>query len=315
MNDEIIKKMTIENLNLKKRTYNSLKRAGIKTVEEIINLSFKDLKEVRNLGNKCFEDLVDKIHSLNLLFKDELLNNNLNENNKVLQIEALKEKIKEEKYIEINVLDLKFSTNASKCLLENNIKTLYDLILIPEYLLKKVEGLNIKQINEKLDLLGITNVDRDKLVYENYLEKVNEKKFNQITVEQLCFSARTYYSLKRGKINTLEDILKLTESELMKINNFGKKNFEEVSKKIGRFGLTVKNYSQKSKVLKQIFNNDEFLNRDEKNKIIVDNETLELLNELSQLLKEHRALSVELSYLDNEIKNVFEKVKSKGFKL
>lgn len=315
MNDEIIKKMTIENLNLKKRTYNSLKRAGIKTVEEIINLSFKDLKGVSNLGNKCFEDLVDKIHSLNLLFKDELLNNNLNENSKVLQIEALKEKIKEEKYIEINVLDLKFSTNASKCLLENNIKTLYDLILIPEYLLKKVEGLNIKQINEKLDLLGITNVDRDKLVYENYLEKVNEKKFNQITVEQLCFSARTYYSLKRSKINTLEDILELTESELMKINNFGKKNFEEVSKKIGRFGLTVKNYSQKSKVLKQIFNNDEFLNRDEKNKIIVDNETLELLNELSQLLKEHRALSVELSYLDNEIKNVFEKVKSKGFKL
>lgn len=315
MNDEIIKKVKIEELNLEKRTYNSLKRAGIKTVGEIINLSFKDLKEIRNLGNKCFEDIVDKIHSLNLLFKDELLNNNLSENDKILQIESFIEKINEEKYNEVKVSDLFFSTNTCKYLLENDIKTLYDLILIPEYLLKKIDGININQINEKLDLLGITDLNRDKLVYKKYLEKVNEKKFNQITVEQLCFSVRTYNSLKRSNINTLEDILNLKESELMKIHNFGKKNFDEVSRKIGMFGLTVKNNLDKSKILKPIFNKDEFSNGDVDNKIIVDNETLELLNELSKLLKEHRALSVELLYLDNEIKNVCEKVKLKGFKI
>ena len=51
----------IEILNLSKRSYNSLKRARINTVEEARNA---DLTKVRNLGRHSIEEVTEKISSL-----------------------------------------------------------------------------------------------------------------------------------------------------------------------------------------------------------------------------------------------------------
>lgn len=51
----------IEVLNLSKRSYNSLKRARINTVEEARNA---DLTKVRNLGRHSIEEVTEKINSL-----------------------------------------------------------------------------------------------------------------------------------------------------------------------------------------------------------------------------------------------------------
>ena len=51
----------IEILNLSKRSYNSLKRARINTVEEARNA---DLTKVRNLGRHSIEEVTEKINSL-----------------------------------------------------------------------------------------------------------------------------------------------------------------------------------------------------------------------------------------------------------
>ena len=42
--------MTIEELDLSVRSFNCLKRAGINTVEDLINKSEDDMMKVRNLG-------------------------------------------------------------------------------------------------------------------------------------------------------------------------------------------------------------------------------------------------------------------------
>ena len=44
--------MTIEELDLSVRSFNCLKRAGINTVEDLINTSEDDMMKVRNLGKK-----------------------------------------------------------------------------------------------------------------------------------------------------------------------------------------------------------------------------------------------------------------------
>ena len=44
--------MTIEDLDLSVRSFNCLKRAGINTVEDLINKSEEDMMKVRNLGRK-----------------------------------------------------------------------------------------------------------------------------------------------------------------------------------------------------------------------------------------------------------------------
>ena len=56
--------MTIEELDLSVRSFNCLKRAGINTVEDLINKSEEDMMKVRNLGRKSLEEVVAKLASL-----------------------------------------------------------------------------------------------------------------------------------------------------------------------------------------------------------------------------------------------------------
>ena len=61
---EKVLEMTIEELDLSVRSFNCLKRAGINTVEDLINKSEDDMMKVRNLGRKSLEEVVEKLNSL-----------------------------------------------------------------------------------------------------------------------------------------------------------------------------------------------------------------------------------------------------------
>ena len=68
---EKVLEMTIEELDLSVRSYNCLKRAGINTVEDLINKSEEDMMKVRNLGRKSLEEVIKKLHGLGLYLKKE----------------------------------------------------------------------------------------------------------------------------------------------------------------------------------------------------------------------------------------------------
>lgn len=61
--------MNIDELELSVRSYNCLKRAGINTVEELINRSSEDMMKVRNLGRKSLEEVLNKLKELGLSLK------------------------------------------------------------------------------------------------------------------------------------------------------------------------------------------------------------------------------------------------------
>lgn len=65
--------MTIEELDLSVRSFNCLKRAGINTVEDLVNKSEDEMMKVRNLGRKSLEEVIAKLESLgfNLTKEDE----------------------------------------------------------------------------------------------------------------------------------------------------------------------------------------------------------------------------------------------------
>ena len=54
---EKILEMTIEELDLSVRSFNCLKRAGINTVDDLINKSEEEMLKVRNLGKKSFDEV------------------------------------------------------------------------------------------------------------------------------------------------------------------------------------------------------------------------------------------------------------------
>ena len=67
---------------------------------------------------------------------------------------------------------------------------------------------------------------------ENKKEKVLE-----MTIEDLELSVRSFNCLKRAGISTVEDITNMTEPEMMKVRNLGKKSLDEVTAKLHSLGL------------------------------------------------------------------------------
>ena len=68
---EKVLEMTIEELDMSVRSFNCLKRAGIDTVEDLINRTEDDMMKVRNLGKKSLEEVIQKLHSLGPDLKKE----------------------------------------------------------------------------------------------------------------------------------------------------------------------------------------------------------------------------------------------------
>ncbi|MBQ3053216.1 MAG: DNA-directed RNA polymerase subunit alpha [Clostridia bacterium] len=63
--------LTIDELDLSVRSFNCLKRAGINTVEDLINKSEEDMMKVRNLGRKSLEEVIAKLNSFGYTLKKE----------------------------------------------------------------------------------------------------------------------------------------------------------------------------------------------------------------------------------------------------
>lgn len=69
---EKVLEMTIEELDLSVRAFNCLKRAGVNTVNDLINKSPEEMMKVRNLGKKSLEEVISKLESLGFnLSKEE----------------------------------------------------------------------------------------------------------------------------------------------------------------------------------------------------------------------------------------------------
>lgn len=68
---EKVLEMTIEELDLSVRSFNCLKRAGINTVEDLINKTEDDMMKVRNLGRKSLEEVIQKLNNLGFDLRKE----------------------------------------------------------------------------------------------------------------------------------------------------------------------------------------------------------------------------------------------------
>jgi DNA-directed RNA polymerase subunit alpha len=61
--------MTVEELELSMRSRNCLKRAGINTIEELVDKSEAEMMKVRNLGKKSLDEIIEKLKDMGLGLK------------------------------------------------------------------------------------------------------------------------------------------------------------------------------------------------------------------------------------------------------
>lgn len=77
---------------------------------------------------------------------------------------------------------------------------------------------------------------------EIMVEKEEESmdRLMEMTVEELDLSVRSYNCLKRAGINTVDELVRKTEEDLMKVRNLGKKSLAEITEKLVELGLSLR---------------------------------------------------------------------------
>lgn len=77
---------------------------------------------------------------------------------------------------------------------------------------------------------------------EIMVEKEEESidRLMEMTVEELDLSVRSYNCLKRAGINSVDELVRKTEEDMMKVRNLGKKSLQEIKEKLGDLGLSLR---------------------------------------------------------------------------
>lgn len=77
----------------------------------------------------------------------------------------------------------------------------------------------------------------DKVEITSDKPEEDRERILDMTIEELDLSVRSYNCLKRASINTVGELVRKTEEEMMKVRNLGKKSLEEVEHKLIELGF------------------------------------------------------------------------------
>ena len=89
--------------------------------------------------------------------------------------------------------------------------------------------------------LGLVEETRD-INIEKDVAVVEENRYENIMIDELDLSVRSYNCLKRAGITTVLELTEKTEEEMMKVKNLGKKSLKEIKDKLAAIGLSFKDF-------------------------------------------------------------------------
>ncbi len=108
---------------------------------------------------------------------------------------------------------------------------------------QKALAMAAKILIDHLDIIAGINdevVSMDNVLKENGSEV--HAKGQQMLIEDLDLSVRSYNCLKRAGIQTVDELTQKTEDEMMRVRNLGKKSLKEVKDKLAELGLSFKSF-------------------------------------------------------------------------
>ncbi len=108
---------------------------------------------------------------------------------------------------------------------------------------QKALALAAKILIDHLDIVAGINDEvlaMDNVIKEGGAEAPN--KGQQMMIEDLDLSVRSYNCLKRAGIQTVDELTQKTEDEMMRVRNLGKKSLKEVKDKLAELGLGFKSF-------------------------------------------------------------------------
>jgi DNA-directed RNA polymerase subunit alpha len=110
--------------------------------------------------------------------------------------------------------------------------------ILPQEAVVWAARLLIEHLNKFLSLAEITQ----DINIEKEVVTVEENKYENITIEDLDLSVRSYNCLKRANIGTVLELTEKSEEEMMKVKNLGKKSLKEIKEKLQSIGLSFRDF-------------------------------------------------------------------------
>ena len=108
---------------------------------------------------------------------------------------------------------------------------------------QKAIAMAAKILMDHLDIVAGINdevLQMDEVLKEGNTEQPS--KGQQMMIEDLDLSVRSYNCLKRAGIQTVDELTQKTEDEMMRLRNLGKKSLKEVKDKLIELGLGFKSF-------------------------------------------------------------------------
>lgn len=108
---------------------------------------------------------------------------------------------------------------------------------------QKALSMGAKILIDHLDIISGINdevMSMEDVIKEGGIEPQN--KGQQMMIEDLDLSVRSYNCLKRAGIQTVDELTQKTEDEMMRVRNLGKKSLKEVKDKLIELGYGFKSF-------------------------------------------------------------------------
>ena len=248
---------SIDVLGLSKRSQNALHRQNIHTIDKLCKYSEEDLNNVRNLGKKSIEEILEVINKIKIEGMSSIVSNiapdiDIEDFEDWIQVKDNQEKIKEllkESKASIDVLK-KLDVKSYNILRFNKFDFLYQFVFMTEK-----ELMNIPRMNS--DIAADIMVACDDFISENknrFIDKIREipinlyiklqenievvmtyvKEFN-LSIDEMNLSTRPYKRLKAAGYENISDIILLDREVIASLPSIGKSSVDEILNKIDEY--------------------------------------------------------------------------------
>ena len=111
----------------------------------------------------------------------------------------------------------------------NGTTTAREIVSLAGKIINEHVNLFIELCSEMSDMSILVSKEEDKQV-----------KLMELPIEEMDLSVRSYNCLKRAGINTIQDLLKKSKSDMFKVRNLGAKSVEEVINKLESYGFSLR---------------------------------------------------------------------------
>ena len=151
-----VQDIPIGDLNLSTRSHNALRRAGIETVGTMIQMSQKDIYELRGIGNQSVEEITSVINSFLEYDKKDTSHSLSHQSSALDTIDGSQKPLLHESILSRPVTDLNLPVRVLNALRHKGIKTIGQVLTFSSEDVLQMRNLGIlsaQQLKEQIELL------------------------------------------------------------------------------------------------------------------------------------------------------------------